>query len=103
MDRVERNLTVEVVYARPDLQESISVVLPAGSTVREAIERSGIAKLHPEIIPATCHAGVFGRRRSLDTLLRDGDRVEIYRPLVADPKEARRLRVARTRSRRLGG
>jgi putative ubiquitin-RnfH superfamily antitoxin RatB of RatAB toxin-antitoxin module len=92
-------LTVEVVYARVDVQERICVVLPVGSTVRAAIEQSGIATLHPEVIPAACDAGVFGRRRSLDDLLRHGDRVEIYRPLQADPKEARRSRVARNGSR----
>lgn len=86
-------LAVEVVYALPGEQMLLKVALPGGSTIRDAIERSGITRQHPEVDPETCKVGVFGKRRTQDTLLRDGDRVEIYRPLIADPKATRRARA----------
>ena len=86
-------LAVEVAYALPGKQTLLKVALPRGSTIQDAIEHSGIARQHSEIDPETCKVGVFGRRRTHDTLLRDGDRVEIYRPLIADPKETRRSRA----------
>jgi putative ubiquitin-RnfH superfamily antitoxin RatB of RatAB toxin-antitoxin module len=66
--------------------------LPAEATVREAIERSGVLQLHPEIDLSRAAVGIHGRRLPLDARLRAHDRVEIYRPLQCDPKEARRLR-----------
>ena len=68
-----------------------------GSTVRQAIERSGILLQFPDITLARIKVGVFGQVVPVDTTLKDGDRVEIYRPLIADPKEARRARAKRTR------
>jgi putative ubiquitin-RnfH superfamily antitoxin RatB of RatAB toxin-antitoxin module len=95
MALVDAYVTVEVVYALPDRQHLLSITLQPGSTIRDAVMRSGIARLHPEIDPETCKAGIFGKRQALETVLRDGDRVEIYRPLTADPKDARRSRVRR--------
>jgi uncharacterized protein len=85
-------LAVEVVYARADEQMLVSLEVAPGTTVAKAIERSGLAARY-DITDAS--VGIFGRRVERDTLLHDGDRVEIYRPLVADVKEARRRRAAR--------
>ena len=87
-------LRVEIVYALPEGQYVLSVQLPAGATVAEAIAASGICGQHPEIDLARQAVGVFGRRVSLDRLLRPDDRVEIYRPLTVDPKTSRRRRAA---------
>ena len=86
-------LRVEVVYATAESADSVSLTLPGTATVREAIAASGLLERHPEIDLARQKCGVFGKLRPLDALLRDGDRVEIYRPLAADPKEARRRRA----------
>lgn len=84
------NLTVEVIYARPDVQEPIEVLVPKGATVRAAIERSRIGETYPEIDFAVNKVGIFGELCSLDDTVQADDRVEIYRPLLIDPKEARR-------------
>ena len=88
-------LRVEVVYALPQRQTRVTVELPAGATLRDAILRSGLLAQHPELDPATIKAGVFGRLLPLERPLADGERVEIYRPLQADPKAARRARARR--------
>lgn len=88
-------MRVEVVYARPDVQTLLGVDLPPGSTAAEAVRRSGILERHPEIAWPGAPLGVFGRRVEPDRLLQEGDRVEIYRPLTADPKEVRRRRAGR--------
>lgn len=90
-------LSIEVCYALPGMQTLIAVDLPEGSTVREAIDASGILERHPEIDISTLKTGVFGRLKPLDTVLAQHDRVEIYRRLIADPKEARQRRVQKTR------
>ena len=74
--------------------------LPSGATLVEALQASGVLERHPGIELATAKVGVWGKLAALDTPLRDGDRVELYRPLMVDPKEARRLRY---RSRRCAG
>ncbi len=71
--------------------------LPAGSSIGAAIEASGLLTLHPQADPVGQGVGVFSRRRSLDDAVQDGDRIEVYRALVADPKSARRHKVARQR------
>lgn len=96
-------LRIEVVYALPAEQRVRRLRLAQGATLREAIERSGILERHPEIVLGRNRVGVFGKLRALDDVLADGDRVEIYRPLSVDPKEARRRRAAAAqRSRRTG-
>jgi len=87
-------IKVEVVYALPTKQEILPVKVPAGATVREAIERSGILEKYPEIDLARNKLGVFAKLTKPDAVLRDRDRVEIYRPLIADPKEVRKQRAA---------
>lgn len=86
---------VEVVYALPKMQRVIQVPFVAGMTVGQALEYSGILKEFPQIDPATAKVGIFGRPCRLDRKLKAGDRVEIYRPLAIDPKEARKLRARR--------
>lgn len=96
-------LEVEVVYALPGSQDSVILKLPGGSTVGDAVAASGIAGRHPEVAPGRQSFGIYGKRVKADTRLSDGDRVEIYRPLVIDPKEARRRRALRKPvSRRAG-
>jgi len=94
-DGDKRLLSVEVVYALRDEQALIALEVGEGASVREAIERSGILQRYPEIELARGRVGIFGRQVELDASLCDGDRVEIYRPLVADPKQARRERAER--------
>lgn len=88
---------VEVVYALRDEQVLLTLEVEEGTTVRQAVERSGILQRFPEIDLARARAGIFGQVVGLDAPLHDGDRVEIYRPLVADPRDARRTRATRRR------
>jgi putative ubiquitin-RnfH superfamily antitoxin RatB of RatAB toxin-antitoxin module len=89
----DSEFAVEVVYALPTEQMLVRLQLPPGATVGQAIRQSGLLERYPEIALATVPVGVFGKIVTLDTLLQAGDRVEIYRPLTVDPKEARRRRV----------
>lgn len=88
-------VSVEVAYARADVQTLVEVEVPAGATIEEAIRACGILKRFPEIDLTHAAVGVFGARASLLDTVRAGDRIEIYRPLIADPKEARRRRARR--------
>lgn len=94
---------VEVVYARPELQEVTKLSLPEGSTVGQAIEASGLLAKHPEIDLAKNKLGVYAKLTKVETPLRDRDRVEIYRPLIADPKEVRKQRAAEGKVMKKGG
>lgn len=93
-------MKVEVVYARPGRQELRSVEVAPGATVGEALRRSGMVDEFAELAPEPDAVGVFGRRVTADTVLRAGDRIEIYRPLQVEPKAARRLRAWSARRRR---
>lgn len=86
-------MKVEVAYARPDVQVILEVEVAEGATVEEAIRRSGILERFPEIDLSAQKVGVFARVVPLSQTLREWDRVEIYRPLIADPKAARRRRA----------
>jgi len=88
-------LKIEVVYAKPGRQVRYTLELEEGATVGEAIARSGALAEFPEIDLAQSRVGIHGRLVSLSARLGDGDRVEILRPLVVEPKEARRRRAAR--------
>ncbi len=95
MDRVEGEalLRVEVIYSpRAAEFDSVQLGLPAGATVRDALRESGLLERHAQIDLARDKVGVWGKWRALDHALRDLDRVEVYRPLAIDPKEARRKR-----------
>jgi len=90
-------IAVEIVYALPDRQVLRRIMLPDGSTVEDAIRVSGLRAAFPEM--DTTHAGIHGEPVPATTILRDRDRVEIYRPLRADPKEVRRTRAAKKRAK----
>ena len=92
--RMAELITVDIVYALRDVQELITLKLPAGVTVRDAVERSGLLVKFSEIDLTKNKLGVFAKLVKPDTVLRDRDRVEIYRPLIADPKEVRKQRAA---------
>lgn len=94
---------VEVAYALPDVQVILPVDVEEGTTLRQAIERSGVLNRYPEIDLAVNKVGVFGRLAKLDETLRARDRVEIYRPLIADPKEVRKQRAAEGKRMKKGG
>jgi putative ubiquitin-RnfH superfamily antitoxin RatB of RatAB toxin-antitoxin module len=88
-------IRVSVVFALSAMQRAIGVELQQGATVRDAIACSGLLAEFPEIDLAHAAVGIFGERATLDTRVEEGDRVEIYRPLKADPKTARRARAVR--------
>jgi putative ubiquitin-RnfH superfamily antitoxin RatB of RatAB toxin-antitoxin module len=91
----EASITVEVVHAAADRQWLQTLQLPANATVSDALRLSQIATQFPELDLAQCALGIFGRVVPADRMLEPGDRVEIYRPLMVDPKEVRRLRAAK--------
>lgn len=103
MPNSQEQILVEVTFALADRQKLITVKLPAGSHVEEAIRRSGILTDFPEIDLSVNKVGIFSKACKLDTVLRDKDRVEIYRPLIADPKEVRRQRAAEGKVMKKGG
>jgi len=92
-ERGRAPITVEVVLAMPDRQELVSLEIEAGTTLAEAISLSGVAEKFEGFEPDLDRVGIFGHRAPPDQVLEPGDRVEIYRPLLADPKEVRRRRA----------
>jgi putative ubiquitin-RnfH superfamily antitoxin RatB of RatAB toxin-antitoxin module len=99
----EPSICVEVVHAAVDRQTLLSLTVPVGTTAWEAVQRSGIAGLVPCLNGAASPLGVFGKPVAPDHVLEEGDRVEIYRPLLADPKEVRKQRAARAAQARSAG
>lgn len=98
----EEEIRIEVAYAREDEQLILPLVAGRGITAREAIEQSGILRHFPQIDLSVNNIGVFGKAIKLDQVLMPGDRVEIYRPLIADPKAARKKRAAQGKVMRKG-
>lgn len=96
-------MTIEVAYAKPDEQLILQVQVPHGALLRDALAKSNIEQHFPEIDLATAKVGIFGKLAKPDAELSDGDRIEIYRPLIADPKEARKKRAAEGKTMRKGG
>jgi putative ubiquitin-RnfH superfamily antitoxin RatB of RatAB toxin-antitoxin module len=86
----DRDATVEVVFALPDRQRVVQLQLRDGMTALEAVQAAGLEREFPEIAGRDLVLGIYGRRVSATQVLRSGDRVEIYRPLKFDPREARR-------------
>ena len=86
-------IRIEVAYALLSQQVLLQVLLPRGVTVEDAIHRSGVLVQFPEIDLVRNKVGIFSRLVKLDEIVRDKDRIEIYRPLIADPKEVRRQRA----------
>ena len=98
----EDPIVVEVAYAKPDEQVILTVYSASGITVQQAIEKSGVLRRFPEIAMGKNKVGVFGKVTKLDAPLRSGDRVEIYRPLIADPKAQRKKRAAEGKTLKKG-
>ena len=94
-ETMPEEILVEVAYALPEEQVIISIKVPTKFNVKQAIEKSGIQKKFPSIDLSKNKVGIFGKKTTLDHLLKDKDRIEIYRPLILDPKEMRRKRAAR--------
>jgi len=94
---VEAVVEIEVAYAAVDRQVLLSVTVPPGTSVRAAMLESGIGQAFPELDLAACPVGIFGKViiDADSRPVQPGDRIEIYRPLLADPKEVRRLRAAK--------
>lgn len=90
---MDESLHVEIVYALPERVFRQHLRLPPGATVAAALSASTLADEYPQAIADKPRVGVFSRAATLQTVLRDGDRVEVYRPLAIDPKEARRRRA----------
>lgn len=88
-------LQVYVVYATPQQEFIQPMRVAPGTTIGQAVEGSGVLARFPDINLVTQPVGVYGKKKTLDTALRERDRVEIYRPLVADPKDSRRKRAAK--------
>lgn len=88
---------VEVVFALPDKQTLLDVVVAAGSSVEAVIQESGMLQRYPEIDLTRNAVGIWNRTCKLSDTVKDGDRIEIYRPLIADPKEARRRRAEKAK------
>ena len=89
---------IEIAYALVSEQVVLGVDVPAGSSIKQSIERSGILSRFPEIDLDSSRVGVFGKLKNLSDEVRKGDRIEIYRPLIADPKEMRRQRAKEAKS-----
>ena len=96
-------ILIEVAYALPKKQLIIPIKVKTGTTAEEAIKTSGIIKKFPEIDLEVNQIGIFGKLTQLDHVMRERDRIEIYRPLIADPKEIRRQRSAEGKVMKKGG
>ena len=94
MIQVPPDIGVTVVLALPDRATEIALRLPAGATIADALERSGLAERHPDVDLARARVGIFGKLSDRRAILMEGDRVEVYRPLIADPKQQRQRRAA---------
>ncbi len=86
-------ISIEVTYALPNKQTLLSISVSKGTTVEQAIEQSGILDIHSDINLELNKVGIWYKTTKLSTVLNNGDRVEIYRPLIADPKEIRKRRA----------
>jgi putative ubiquitin-RnfH superfamily antitoxin RatB of RatAB toxin-antitoxin module len=99
----DEKIYVELVYALPAEQLLLKSEVPKGTTIAEAVKLSGILDKFPEIDVEKGKFGIFGKLSKTDTVLRERDRIEIYRPLIADPKEVRRKRAEEGKVMKKGG
>ncbi len=88
-------IAIQICYARPDRQFLLAQTVAPGTTIQQAIQNSGIIRQAPEIDVSVWRVGIYGKLKTLDTVLRENDRIEIYRPLIADPKDSRRKRATK--------
>ncbi len=91
------SINIEVAWGHPGKQILLALAVERGTTLLEAIELSGIREQVPQLEIDTARLGVFSRKKPPEYVLKEGDRIEIYRPLLADPKEMRRKRAAEKR------
>lgn len=98
-----QNINIEVVYALPHEQTLLKLAVPEGTTLGEALRLSRIQDKYPEVDVDKGKFGIFGKLSKADTVLREHDRIEIYRPLIADPKEVRRKRAEEGKVMKKGG
>tara|TARA_R110000787_G_scaffold201807_1_gene312558 strand:+ start:1052 stop:1438 length:387 start_codon:yes stop_codon:yes gene_type:complete len=96
-DSVQAQLVIEVVYGTPTRQEIINCIIDINSTVEQAILTSGIVEVFPEIDLAINNVGIWNRAAKLTDIVKDLDRIEVYRPLLADPKEVRKRRAEKAK------
>ncbi|PXF63795.1 RnfH family protein [Kangiella spongicola] len=94
---MDNKLRVEVCYALPEEQTLLELMVDKDVTVEEVIHQSGVMELHPEIDLSKNKVGIFSKLTTLDATLHDGDRIEIYRPLLIDPKEVRKQRALKAK------
>jgi len=92
-DVADQPIRIQVCYATPELQVVRELEVPAGTLLHDGIKRSGLLQEMREIDLSCWRVGIYGKLKTLDTVLRDHDRIEIYRPLIADPMESRRKRA----------
>lgn len=95
-------INVEVAYATPEKQQILALSVEPGTTLEQTVEQSGILNLFPEIDLSVNKIGIFGKLGKKTAEIKSGDRVEIYRPLIADPKEVRRKREAEGKKMKKG-
>ncbi|OIR11049.1 persistence and stress-resistance antitoxin PasI [mine drainage metagenome] len=99
----DEKISIEVVYALPAEQTLLRLEVPRSTTIADAIRLSGLLDKYPEIDLEKGKFGIFGKLSKSDTVLREKDRIEIYRPLIADPKEVRRKRAEEGKAMKKGG
>lgn len=93
-NQTAESILIEIVYAMPEKQTLLSFFVPQGTRIEEGIELSGIKKIYTELDVDVMKVGIFGKIAPRDQVLRGKDRIELYRPLSADPKEIRKQRAA---------
>lgn len=98
-----RVINIEVAYALPEIQVLLPLTVPEGTQLEEAVKLSGILEKFPEIDLANSKVGIWNKVSELNAVLREKDRIEIYRPLIADPKEVRRKRAEEGKAMKKGG
>ena len=97
------DINVELAYALPEEQTLLKLQVSKDSNIKEVILQSGILEMHPELDIDDMKVGIFGKLFKMDQVVRDRDRIEIYRPLIADPKEVRRRKAAEGKKLKKGG
>lgn len=102
-ETAHKTINVEVAYAEPDRQLILPVNVDLGTTIGGAIVQSGIMMKFPHLDIENSQVGIFSKVMPMTTVLQEGDRVEIYRPLIADPKEVRRKRAEEGKVTKKGG
>lgn len=103
MEMPEKMVNVELVYALPEQQTLLSFTVPQGTTIDQAITLSGIQSHYPALDLADMKVGLFGKIAPRKQVLREKDRIELYRPLIADPKEIRKQRAEAGKKMKKGG